>query len=149
MDRSQIAFKTAALIRDIYSRSSHQIASGMMGSGLSHQQIMVIRLLAHKKTQQVSSLCQEMSLTKGTVSGIINRMEQAGYVEKYKDASDSDKRNTYIRLTQKGLDFSMVSKDKIIESYNHVFSNFSDEELAQLASLLQVLSDKLMDTETK
>lgn len=145
MDRSEIAFKTAALIRDIYSRSSNQIALGMMGSGLSHQQIMVIRLLAHKKVQQVSSLCQEMSLTKGTVSGIINRMEQAGYVEKFKDPEDPDKRNTYIRLTQKGLDFSMVSKDKIIESYNHVFSNFSDEELSQLASLLQVLTDKLVD----
>ena len=33
-------------------------------------------------------------LAKGTVSGIVSRLENMGYVEKFKD--EKDKRNTYI-----------------------------------------------------
>jgi len=141
MDRNQEAFKTAALIREIYSRVSSQIVSGMSGSGLSHQQIMVVRLLAHNKTLQISALCHEMSLSKGTVSGILNRMERDGLIEKTKDPKD--KRNTYIRFTAQGNEFAKSYRGKIVESYTQIFINYTDEELLELQNVLTDITVRL------
>ena len=147
MTRSQDSFATASLIREIYSRCMNQIGSGMADSGLSHQQIMVIRLIAHNKTIQVSQLCQEMALTKGTVSGILNRMEQAGYIEKYK--TPKDKRNTYIRFSPMGQAFADKFRQSIITSYDRIFENFSDEALAKARVSLQQIAEKLVKEENE
>lgn len=141
MNRNQEAFNTATLIREIYSRVSSQIVSGMAGSELSHQQIMVVRLLAHNKVLQISVLCHEMSLSKGTVSGILNRMERNGLIEKFKEPKD--KRNTFIRFTQKGNDFARSYRTKIVDCYNQIFMDYSDDELIELEKVLKDIVDRI------
>lgn len=147
MERSQESFAIAMLIRDIYSRCMNQISIGMADSGLSHQQIMVIRLVAHSKEIQVSELCQEMSLTKGTVSGILNRLEKAGFIEKHKDKID--KRNTYIRFSPKGQEFATQFRKKILESYDRIFDHFTDEDLLQARTSLKFIQDRLVIPESE
>ena len=88
------SFKILMLIREIHSKSINKIESSLLGSGLTHQQIIVLKFVAHNKKINISQLCKEMYLSKGTVSGIVNRLEQAGYIKKFK--YESDKRNTYI-----------------------------------------------------
>ncbi|MEI8199815.1 MAG: MarR family transcriptional regulator [Eubacteriales bacterium] len=146
MERSQETFTLAMLIRDIYSQCMNQISQRTADSGLSHQQIMVIRLIAHKKSIQVSELCKEMSLTKGTVSGILNRMEAAGLIEKYKNKKDQ--RNTYIRFSEKGQELAKNFRTKIVDSFDQVFVNFSDAELLQSKDALTLIQQKLMKEET-
>ena len=146
MERSQETFTLAMLIRDIYSQCMNQISQRTADSGLSHQQIMVIRLIAHKKSIQVSELCKEMSLTKGTVSGILNRMEAAGLIEKYKNKKDQ--RNTYIRFSEKGQELAKNFRTKIVDSFDKVFVNFSDAELLQSKDALTLIQQKLMKEET-
>lgn len=146
MDRSQETFASAMLIRDIYSQCMNQISQSMSCTGLSHQQIMVIRLVAHNRTIHVSDLCKEMSLTKGTVSGILNRMEAAGYIEKYKNRKDL--RNTYIRFSEKGQLLAHDFRKEIIDSFDKVFENFTDPELLQAKDSLTRIQQKMMKEET-
>jgi len=146
MERSQETFTLAMIIRDIYSQCMNQISQSTADSGLSHQQIMVIRLIAHKKSIHVSELCKEMSLTKGTVSGILNRMEVAGLIEKYKNKKDQ--RNTYIRFSEKGQELAKNFRTKIIDSFDLVFVNFTDSELLQSKDALTQIQQKLMKEET-
>ncbi len=145
MNRSEETFATAMIIREIYSSCMNRISSSMADSGLSHQQIMVVRLLGHHKSIQITDLCKEMALTKGTVSGILSRMESTGLIEKYK--KQGDQRNTYVRFTGKGKEFATGIRVNIVESFDRVFENFTDEELVQAKSALANVQRKISKEE--
>ncbi len=77
-------FEIAMLIKEVYASTMGIVSNSLKDSGFTHQQIMVIKLIAHNGQVNISQLCDEMSLAKGTVSGIVTRLESAGYVKKLK-----------------------------------------------------------------
>lgn len=137
------SFEIAMLIKDIYSKTTNIIGQSFKDSGLTHQQIMIIKLIAHKGKVNISELCTEMSLSKGTVSGIVARLEANGYIERFKE--DGDKRNTYVRFAEKGTEFAKEFRVKITEGFDNVFKNLSKEELSELKSGLKNLRDKIKE----
>lgn len=135
------SFKIAMLIKEIYSKSMHIVEESLKHSGLTHQQIIVIKLIAHNKEMTISDLCTEMSLAKGTVSGIVTRLEQCGYLEKIK--YDEDKRNTYVRFSSKGIEFAKSFRVSIQESFDSIFKDCSKEELENLIKSLNTILSKI------
>ena len=141
MPRSEATFATAQLIRDLHSLCMKRVGRSMADSGLSHQQTMIVRLLAHGKMLKVSDLCREMSLTKGTVSGILGRMEESGHIEKYKEGRD--RRNTYIRFTAQGRAFASGSRGILADSFDRLFAGFTETELEETRESLSGILDKM------
>ncbi|MBN1066293.1 MarR family transcriptional regulator [Clostridium botulinum] len=137
------SFEIAMLIKEIYSSTVGAVSCGLKEIGLTHQQIMVIKLIAHNKKVNISELCEEMSLSKGTVSGIVTRLESLGYVKKIK--LENDKRNTYVTFSDKGLEFAKEYKNKINESFDKVFKNLTEEEIKEVKSSLLKLRDKIKE----
>lgn len=139
------AFEITMLIKEIYSEVMRKVGSGLLESGLTHQQIMIIRLIAHnqKKEINISDICREMALTKGTVSGIVQRLELAGYVEKIKHVED--KRNTYVIFSEKGMAFSREFRETINNSFQSVFMDFAVEELEETKKNLKNLRNKIKE----
>ncbi|MDZ5253577.1 MarR family winged helix-turn-helix transcriptional regulator [Clostridium sp. LIBA-8841] len=135
------SFEIAMLIKEIYSSTVEKVSEGLKESGLTHQQITVIKLIAHKGKVTVKELCDEMSLSKGTVSGIVSRLENMGYIEKFKD--EKDKRNTYIIFSKKGIDFARTFKYDINNSFDSIFENFTHEEVKEIRDALLKLRDKI------
>ena len=82
-----------------------------------------------------------MHLAKGTVSGIVQRLESIGYLDKIK--FDSDKRNTYVRFSDKGLEFSKEFRMKINNSFDIVFDKFTNEEGERAIEELRRIKDKI------
>ena len=76
------SFEIAMLIKEIYSSTMGIVSESLKDSGLTHQQIMIIKLIAHSGQVTISKLCDEMHLAKGTVSGIVSRMESMGYIQR-------------------------------------------------------------------
>lgn len=136
------SFEVAMLIKEIYSDITGIISEGLKESGLTYQQIMVIKVIAHKGKINISELCQQMHLVKGTVSGIVKRLETAGYVEKIKD--DDDKRNSYVILSKEGLLFANNFRCTINQSFDKIFENFDDEEMAEIRGSLLKLKEKII-----
>lgn len=137
------SFEIAMLIKDIYSKTTNIISQSLKDSGLTHQQIMVIKLIAHKGKINISELCEEMSLSKGTVSGIVARLESSGYVEKIKE--DGDKRTTYVKFAPKGIEFAKEFRVKINEGFDNVFKNLTKEEISELKTGLKNFRDKIKE----
>lgn len=135
------SFEIMMLIKEVYSLMNTQIGCGMKESGLTPQQIMVVKILAHNKETTVTQLCEELSLAKATVSGIIQRLQDAGYVEKIK--KEEDKRNTYIIFSQKGKDFACTFRETMNHSFCDVFQNLTEEELVQIRDSLKLLATKM------
>ncbi|MDU0323511.1 MULTISPECIES: MarR family winged helix-turn-helix transcriptional regulator [Clostridium] len=138
------SFEISMLIKEIYSDTMAIVSKSLKGSGLTNQQIMVIKLIAHNKKVNISQLCSEMSLAKGTVSGIVSRMEKAGYVKKVKD--EYDNRNTYVTFSDKGIEFAKEFRKEINSSFDKVFENFTYDEIKEIKNSLIKLRDRIKET---
>ena len=139
----QDSFEVAMLIKEIYANTMGTVSKSLRESGLTNQQIMVIKLIAHNKQVNISQLCEEMSLSKGTISGIVARLEKADYVKKIKD--EKDKRNTYVAFSDKGFEFAKNCIEEINGSFDKVFENFTEEEVKQVKDALTKLRNKIKE----
>lgn len=87
----------------------------------------------------IKTLCEKTSLDKSTLTGIIDRLERDGYIERKQ--SETDKRSTLICLTGKEKGFAK-NIQKVSDQMNSVFyKGFSNEEINQFDSLLQRILD--------
>ncbi|HSQ87626.1 MarR family winged helix-turn-helix transcriptional regulator [Romboutsia sp.] len=86
----------------------------------------------------MKEISKKIGKDKSTVTSLVNKLINLGYVEKEK--CSNDKRVTYIGLTQKARD--------IEDSYNFIssqvketaYSNFTEEEKKEFLRLLKKLS---------
>lgn len=135
------SFEIAMLIKEIYANTMGIVSENLKESGFTNQQVMVIKLIAHNGQVTISKLCDEMFLAKGTVSGIVKRLEEAGYVRKIKN--EDDKRNTYVAFSDKGVEFANKFRSDINKSFDEVFRNFTEEEIIEVKSNLLKLRNKI------
>ena len=135
------SFEIAMLIKEIYANTMGIVSENLKESGFTNQQIMVIKLIAHNGQVTISQLCDEMFLAKGTVSGIVKSLEEAGYVKKIKN--EEDKRNTYVTFSDKGMEFAKKFRNDINKSFDEIFRNFTEEEIIEVKSNLLKLRNKI------
>lgn len=95
----------------------------------------VIFALWGKDGVPIKSLCEKTSLDKSTLTGIIDRLERDGYIERKQ--SETDKRSTIISLTGKEQEFANHVQ-KVSDQMNSIFyKGFTDEEITQFDTMLQ------------
>lgn len=105
----------------------------------------VIFALWGKDGVPIKTLCEKTSLDKSTLTGIIDRLERDGYIER--KPSLTDKRSTLITLTGKEQEFSSHVQ-KVSNQMNRIFyKGFSDEEITQFDSMLQRILDNCKEAE--
>lgn len=64
---------------------------------LSHMQLMTLKTLSHHEPCGVSELSEQLGLSASTVSGLLDRLEAKGVIERTRD--ESDHRKVLITLT--------------------------------------------------
>ncbi len=115
---------------------------------LTGPQLVCLMAIAHKKTISATEIAEEMSLHPSNIVGILDRLENRGFVTKKR--SDEDRRFLQVSLTP--------ASEKIIESMpyplwaplNSAFSNMTDEEIAQVVSAFVLLTRKMgIENESK
>ena len=95
----------------------------------------IIFTLWGKDGVPIKTLCEKTSLDKSTLTGIIDRLERDGYIER--KPSQTDKRSTLICLTGKEQEFAKHVQ-KVSNQMNKIFyKGFSDEEIIQFDSMLE------------
>ena len=105
----------------------------------------IIFALWGKDGVPIKNLCEKTSLDKSTLTGIIDRLERDGYIERKQ--SPSDKRSSLISLTGKEKEFEQYVK-KVSNQMNKIFyKGFSDVEIIQFETMLQRILDNCKDAE--
>ncbi len=95
----------------------------------------VIFALWGKDGVPIKTLCEKTSLDKSTLTGIIDRLERDGYIER--KPSETDKRSTLILLTGKEQEFAN-HVHKVSDQMNMIFyKGFTNEEITQFESMLE------------
>lgn len=105
---------------------------GIRGIVPSHGDILIY-LYQHDHVT-MKELAEHIHRTKPTVTVLVNKLVEYGYVIKEKDTSD--KRATYIKLTQKGNDLQPIFKAISSRLKEMMYGSFSEEEGMQLENLL-------------
>lgn len=105
----------------------------------------IIFALWGKDGVPIKTLCEKTSLDKSTLTGIIDRLERDGYVER--KASETDKRSTLISLTGKEQEFAK-NIQKVSTQMNKIFyKGFSDDEIIQFEEMLARILENCKEAE--
>lgn len=77
--------------------------------GLTYTQYIVFLVLWEKDGIPVGEICEKLMLDNGTVSPLLKKMEQAGYISRSRSAEDD--RVVVISLTEQGRNLQEQAKD--------------------------------------
>jgi DNA-binding MarR family transcriptional regulator len=105
--------------------------------GLTHAQFDIIATLGNTPGMSYKELGDKTLITKGTLTGVIERLEQKGLVER--ERSVDDKRSYYIRLSKQGEQVFREVFPKVIDQGRQVFAHYSEDDFAALEKTLSEL----------
>jgi DNA-binding MarR family transcriptional regulator len=113
--------------------------------GLTPAQFDIVATLGNTPGMPFRELGERTLITKGTLTGVVDRLEARGLVERV--ASDVDRRSVTVRLTADGeSEFRRVFEPHIAHC-KRGFSGWSARELAALEDQLARLRDGLVEAE--
>lgn len=105
--------------------------------GLTYTQYLVLLILWENDGITVGEICERLMLDNGTVSPLLKKMQQMGYVEKKR--SEEDDRVVIITLTDEGR--AMQEKAKEVPAKVGQCIDLEPEKVLNLYSLLYELID--------
>lgn len=104
---------------------------------LTEQQWRIIRALAEHKELESKQLADLCCILSPSLTGIINRLEQQGYIKRRR--SPGDQRRILISLTIKAKDMFKEVAPILEERYQLITDQFTEEDLVELSLLLNKL----------
>ena len=118
--------------------------------GLTYTQYLVLLVLWEKDAVTVGEICRKLMLDNGTLSPLLKKMQQAGYVERKRSAEDD--RVVVVTLTEEGK--ALQEKAKDVPGKVAGCIDLPEEKAKQLYALLYELLEnqgygKNNDTEEK
>jgi DNA-binding MarR family transcriptional regulator len=123
----------------LYTESRRLTKEQAARHGLTGPQLSVVKMLEDIGDLSLSELSERINAQNSTVTGIVDRMEREGLVERKR--SSDDRRVVHIRLTKKGSDLSRSLKFEPFEIFRDAFANaLSQDELTHLLQLLDKLA---------
>ncbi|MCG9628224.1 homoprotocatechuate degradation operon regulator HpaR [Vibrio mediterranei] len=111
----------------------------LASNDITEQQWRVMRVLDTKGEIDFTTLSRESCILSPSLTGIINRLEKLGYVEKKK--CEHDGRKSYIHLTNKAVALVETLRPRIEEQYVSLKQRMGEEKYSQLSKLLNELID--------
>ena len=108
-------------------------------NNLTEQQWRVLRALKAYQELESKQLAECCCILSPSLTGIIKRLEQQGYIQRRK--SEEDQRRTLISLTDQALDLFEQISPEVDARYKAFIERYGAEKLEQLSELLHELAE--------
>jgi len=108
---------------------------------LTASQILVLTLLDKHEDMKISEIAARMGFADSNISGIVDRLENAGFVGRTR--STEDRRIVKVSLTDKALELKKEFDLSIEEYFNQFLKRTSQEELDSMVINLEKLKQLL------
>jgi DNA-binding MarR family transcriptional regulator len=122
----------------------HNMSQHFNPLNLTGPQGMMMGILSHDGEMKISDLSEKLGLSNSTVSGIIDRLEKQGLVERTR--STEDRRVVYVKVSAEFQTNSKKTFCKIEETFEHIMEKATAEEISTIQIGLDTL-EKLMNKE--
>ena len=103
--------------------------------GLTSPQIATLRLLSKDPDATPGSLADDLHLSPQTMAGILNRLEQRGFVVRCKD--ERDRRSTRVRITEEGRSAVLKAPALLRDYFRTQLARLQGWEQTQILATLQ------------
>ena len=128
------------LMLEFYEKMASWEHSVVKQTGLSPAQMHTIEMIGHHHTLRMKELASRMGITTGTLTVMINRLEQAGLVARQPHARD--RRSFNIVLTGKGQRHFEEHHQLHLALTREITDGLSDEEMQQLEGHLVKIMER-------
>lgn len=136
-DQVIIALRRVIRAIDLHSRTLVE------SHGLTGPQALILKAL-HNGRLSAGELASRVSLSQGTVTDILNRLEQRGLIKRIRDTQD--RRRVMVEATDSALALLAQSPPLLQERFAQRFNNLQEWEQTQLLASLQRIA-AMMDAE--
>lgn len=116
-------------------------AESVRECGLTPPQFDIIATLGNTSGMCCKDLGEKTLITKGTLTGVIDRLELKGLVAR--ERSGNDKRSFFVRLTPAGEAMFDDVFPKVIAQAKTMFSTYGENELAAIEATLATLKQNI------
>ncbi|WP_231753547.1 MarR family winged helix-turn-helix transcriptional regulator [Rosistilla carotiformis] len=139
-NEDQIVAAIRQIIRavDLHSR---QLVNG---HGMTGPQLAVLQEIKRLGPVSPTSLSRAVHLSQATITGILQRLERRGLIQR--QPSVSDRRSVHVQATDAGIEFLSGSPSLLQDRFRGALSTLEDWERLQILSTLQRVAS-LMDAD--
>jgi DNA-binding MarR family transcriptional regulator len=141
MDSSDKSIEVTSLLQEVIQIFKQNMHKLLNDTGMSGPQCMLLGLLSKNKKMKITELALPLSLSNSTVSGIIDRLEKQGMVQRERSAED--KRVVYVSISDKFKDMHEVFHGKLEKNIRNTINKGSEEELSKIFEGLIILKKLL------
>ncbi len=129
--------EVAKLFLEVGKELKHNMRKCFEDIGITMPQGMVIGILFKDGEMKISELSNKLGLSNSTTSGIIDRLEKQGIVERIR--SQEDKRIVYVRLSQKSEEMHHSFHKTAEENFEKLLEKGTPEDVEKIIEGLSVL----------
>jgi MarR family 2-MHQ and catechol resistance regulon transcriptional repressor len=112
-------------------------------SGLTHAQFDIIATLGNTPGMSYKELGERTLITKGTLTGVIERLEQKGLVAR--ERSSDDKRSFFVRLTPDGEGLFDEVFPRVIAHGKQLFAPYTEADFDAMDQSLRKFKQLIAD----
>ena len=135
--------KTLRSLAECYQAFAAYSGAHVRALGLTAGQFDILATLGNTPGMTCRELGEKTLITKGTLTGVLDRMEASGLIRR--GGSDADRRQVFVALTPQGARVFERAFPAHISHLRPAFNALSPRELDQAAALLRKLHDALRD----
>ncbi len=133
--------RSLRLLAECYHGFEHMSAPQIRKTGLTQAQFDIIATLGNTPGMTFKELGQKTLITKGTLTGVVDRLENKHLVRRI--TSLEDRRNTIVQLTAAGeRTFEQVFNPHV-QFCKQPFSGYSEADFIALEETLGILKNRL------
>ncbi|WP_026476937.1 MarR family winged helix-turn-helix transcriptional regulator [Alkaliphilus transvaalensis] len=106
---------------------------------LTFPQFKVLYIINKEKICSMSNLSEMMEVSKGTMTTMLNKLVEDGYVKR--SNSYKDRRTVFVELTEIGIERINCVQDKLIDSLGRVTEKLDEEQQREVGVALLKLKE--------
>jgi len=141
MNPSDLCDEVLISLRRIVRAIELQSRQLVRSHGLTGPQILILKTLMQSSETTVGQLAEQVSLSKPTVTDILNRLEKYGMVQRLR--SEQDKRRVQVTITELAREKLADSPPLLQESFAGEFQLLKKWEQLQLISSLHKIAEMM------
>lgn len=147
MDDLNESARVAKLFQEVMILFKHSMSKVFeeMNPGMTAPQGMVMGILSKEKTMKITELSIKLGLSNSTVSGIVDRLEKQGIVERKR--SEEDRRVVNVSISPNFTGIHHNFHKRLEENIGNVLNKGTQEELNKISVGLAALKKLLAGCE--
>ena len=131
--------KTIRELANAYQAFESYSGRHIRGLGLSPSQFDILATLGNTNGMSCSELGEKTLITKGTLTGVLDRLSDKKLVERYEHETDG--RSTLVRLTDQGQELFETVFPAHLKHLDKALKNLSSQNQRELQHLLSQLKE--------